>query len=305
MDDVTMSIGELARRCGVPVRTVRFYCDEGVLQSLRSAGGHRRFDASAVERLTLVRRLRALGLGLRAVVEVLAGERSVAEAAAQERAALDVSLAALAWRRASLRALEGVASTEERAARLELLAAASDGATARSTLEGFWRLAFAPTVVADDLGMFLAVGVPRPPTDPSPEQVVAYAGMVGVVSEPVLRERAFRRRRADAVAAYQHTVLRGEIGVLCDAVRAGARPAGLLDAYVRVHASARGEKDTPSFRRELAGAAALDRSAGMRRYWRHVRSVTGEHLTVGEAHFLLLDALDGSAGSGAVSTTTS
>ncbi|MER5300688.1 MerR family transcriptional regulator [Streptomyces lasiicapitis] len=290
MRNTTLSIGELARRAGVPVRTVRFYCDEGVLASVRSAGGHRRFDASAVERLTLVRRLRALGLGLPAIVAVLAGERSVAEAVAAERAALDVSLAALAWRRASLRAIEA-ASVEERAARLELLAAVSDGSMARGALEAFWSRAFAPAVPADALAMFLSVGVPAPPPDPTPEQVVAYAGMVGVVSEPAVRRLAFTRLRADEVATYQNTLLRGEIGVLCEAIRAGTEPAELLDAYVAVHASTQGATDTPSFRRTLARTAALDRSPSMHRYWRHVRDVTGEPLTVGEAHFSLLDAL--------------
>jgi hypothetical protein len=34
----------------VPVLTIRFYCDEGLLAPARSVGGHRRFDPSAVSR---------------------------------------------------------------------------------------------------------------------------------------------------------------------------------------------------------------------------------------------------------------
>lgn len=49
-----------------------------------------------VERLGLVRRLRGLGLSLPAITDVLTSRRSVAEAVAFERAALDVELAALA-----------------------------------------------------------------------------------------------------------------------------------------------------------------------------------------------------------------
>ncbi|MGW0203848.1 MerR family transcriptional regulator, partial [Nonomuraea sp. NPDC003201] len=100
----TLGIGDLAALTGVPVRTIRFYCDEGIIESVRSAGGHRRFEPAAVERLGLVRRLRGLGLGLTAITGVLNGERSMAEAVAAERAALDVQLADLAWRRACLRA---------------------------------------------------------------------------------------------------------------------------------------------------------------------------------------------------------
>ncbi|WP_217919824.1 MerR family transcriptional regulator [Actinomadura sp. BRA 177] len=105
-EDTSLGIGDLAALTGVSVRTIRFYCDEGVLEPGRSAGGHRRFDRSAVDRLRLVRRLRTLGLGLPAIVAVLTGDRSLAEAVAAERRAADAELAALAWRRASLRAIE-------------------------------------------------------------------------------------------------------------------------------------------------------------------------------------------------------
>ncbi|MGH3589360.1 MAG: MerR family transcriptional regulator, partial [Pseudonocardia sp.] len=94
-DTAALGIGDLAALTGVPVRTIRFYCDEGILPSRRSAGGHRRFARSAVERLDLVRRLRGLGLGLPAITTVLTGERSIADAVAAERAALDREVATL------------------------------------------------------------------------------------------------------------------------------------------------------------------------------------------------------------------
>ncbi|WP_278264786.1 MerR family transcriptional regulator [Nocardia sp. AG03] len=39
-DNTDITIGELARRTGLSVRTIRFYCDEGILESRRSAGDH-------------------------------------------------------------------------------------------------------------------------------------------------------------------------------------------------------------------------------------------------------------------------
>ncbi len=46
------TIGELARRTGLSVRTIRFYADAGVVQpSARSAAGYRLYDAEAVARL--------------------------------------------------------------------------------------------------------------------------------------------------------------------------------------------------------------------------------------------------------------
>ncbi|MFB7876187.1 MerR family transcriptional regulator [Nocardia sp. NPDC056064] len=79
-----VSIGELARATGLPVRTIRFYCDEGIVQAHRSQGGHRLFDEDARNQLVLIRRLRALGLGLDAITEVLRGEQSIAEVVAVE-----------------------------------------------------------------------------------------------------------------------------------------------------------------------------------------------------------------------------
>ncbi|MDN2497374.1 MerR family transcriptional regulator, partial [Nocardia nova] len=106
----------MSERTGVPVRTIRFYCDEGVLDAHRSAVGHRLFDpATAVNHLQLVRRLRTLGLGLQAITAVLTGTTSIADAVAAERAALDAELEALTWRRAVLAAVED-ASPGRRAA---------------------------------------------------------------------------------------------------------------------------------------------------------------------------------------------
>ncbi|MGY2061452.1 MerR family DNA-binding transcriptional regulator [Nocardia gipuzkoensis] len=36
-----MSIGELARRTGLPVRTIRFYSDEGMLEALHRSDCYR------------------------------------------------------------------------------------------------------------------------------------------------------------------------------------------------------------------------------------------------------------------------
>ncbi|WP_249044384.1 MerR family transcriptional regulator, partial [Crossiella equi] len=117
----TLGIGELARRTGVPVRTLRFYCDEGVLTPLRSTGGHRRFEATAVEHVRQLRRLRAVGLGLDTITEVLSGTRSLADALASARARAEADLAAAAWRQATLQAI-AQAPPGAREARLDLLA---------------------------------------------------------------------------------------------------------------------------------------------------------------------------------------
>jgi excisionase family DNA binding protein len=46
-----LTSAEAARRLGVSVSAVKRWADDGTLQSERTAGGHRRFHASEVERL--------------------------------------------------------------------------------------------------------------------------------------------------------------------------------------------------------------------------------------------------------------
>ncbi|MFI8966134.1 MerR family transcriptional regulator [Streptomyces sp. NPDC053493] len=303
-DESPLGIGDLARLTGVPVRTVRFYCDEGVLDCVRSTGGHRRFDRAAVDRLDLVRRLRGLGLGLTAVRQVVAGERSLPEAVAAERAALDVRLAELAWRRASLRAVEE-AGPAERAARLELLAAVADGAAARDTLIGFWKRTFAAPVSDAMFASFVAMAVPEPPADPTPPHVVAFAELFALARDRELIRLLQAMARDNAELVVDEDALLAGIGEACTLaepfVRAGEAPrAGPgLDRFVEAHAVARRSRDTPDFRRRLLSHVAADRDPRMRRYWQLVARAGGDPVTLGASHLWLTDSLARSVRPGA------
>lgn len=64
-------IGELARRTGVSVRSLRYYEEQELLASTRSASGQRHYTEAAVERVAFVQRLYAAGLSSRTIAEVL------------------------------------------------------------------------------------------------------------------------------------------------------------------------------------------------------------------------------------------
>ena len=84
------SIGDLSRRSGLSVRTIRFYSDVGVVPaSARSASGHRLYDVEAVARLDLVRTLGDLGLLLESIRALLNAQTSLPEVAAAHLEALD------------------------------------------------------------------------------------------------------------------------------------------------------------------------------------------------------------------------
>ena len=60
-----MKIGVLARRSGLPVKTLRYYEDLGLLPAIgRSEGGYRLFEEASLGRLAFIRRLKTLGLSL-------------------------------------------------------------------------------------------------------------------------------------------------------------------------------------------------------------------------------------------------
>ncbi|TCO54942.1 MerR family transcriptional regulator [Actinocrispum wychmicini] len=285
----TLGIGELARLTRVPVRTIRFYCDTGILTTVRSTGGHRRFAPDAVDQLTLVRRLRGLGLGLPAITDVLAGRRSMADAVAAARAELDVSLAELAWRRASLVAVEQSRPTE-RAARLDLLTAVTDSRAAHDTLVEYWRRAVANPWPEPVFEAFAAMVVPDPPAEPTAAQVMAYAQMVTLTANRLLPSLLTEH------VVDQHSMLAGvdeAIGLASPLVSAGTipGPGPVLDQFVAAHAVGRDRRDSPAFRQELLTTLASGREPGFRRYWGLYAEVTGETTTLGGTHIWLLDSL--------------
>lgn len=68
----TLTIGQLAHACGVGVETIRFYERQGLLPAPpRSGAGYRHYPASAVQRLSFIRRAKELGFTLKEISELL------------------------------------------------------------------------------------------------------------------------------------------------------------------------------------------------------------------------------------------
>ena len=112
--DRLYSIGELARRTGLAVKTIRFYSDRGIVAPAgRSPAGYRLYDADAVARLDLVRTLRDLGVDLPTIRKVVNRELPLPAVAAAHAEALDVQIRILRLRRAVLTAVARRGSTPE------------------------------------------------------------------------------------------------------------------------------------------------------------------------------------------------
>lgn len=59
-----MRIGELAQRAGTSSRSLRYYEQQGLLDTRRTANGHRDYDESDLRLVHQIRELLAIGFGL-------------------------------------------------------------------------------------------------------------------------------------------------------------------------------------------------------------------------------------------------
>ncbi|MBI5255202.1 MAG: redox-sensitive transcriptional activator SoxR [Burkholderiales bacterium] len=69
-DQITIS--ELARRAGVAASALRYYEEQGLLASNRSAGGHRQYPRHVLRRVGFIRAAQAVGLALPEIRDALA-----------------------------------------------------------------------------------------------------------------------------------------------------------------------------------------------------------------------------------------
>lgn len=65
-------IGTLARRSGVPIKTIRYYEERGLLPKVtRTGSGYRLYAPETVNRLEFVKKAQALGLRLKDIRQIL------------------------------------------------------------------------------------------------------------------------------------------------------------------------------------------------------------------------------------------
>jgi DNA-binding transcriptional MerR regulator len=188
-----LTIGQLARRSGVPVRTIRFWSDEGVLpETDRSSGNYRRYDSRAVARLDLVRTLRELGMGLDDIRLVLERRRSVEDVAAAHVQAIDHQIRVLRTQRAVCTLLARGAPSPRKAALMNDLARLSASERQRM-IDEFVDATFAGTdPEAPGAGIANAMRTlpPELPDEPTTEQVEAWVELAELVKDPAFRARA-------------------------------------------------------------------------------------------------------------------
>ena len=64
-----LSVGQVARRCGVNVSTLHFYEEKGLIHSTRNAGNQRRYKKDVLRRVSVIKAAQKMGITLAAIEE--------------------------------------------------------------------------------------------------------------------------------------------------------------------------------------------------------------------------------------------
>ncbi|MEL6982209.1 MAG: MerR family transcriptional regulator, partial [Actinomycetota bacterium] len=105
-NDELLRIGQVVELSGTPATTIRYYEQLGLLVAATRVGGQRRFHASVIATLMVIRFCRVAGLSLEDVAIVLddrsPGRASTRDVAARQIERIDAQMAELALARSMM-----------------------------------------------------------------------------------------------------------------------------------------------------------------------------------------------------------
>lgn len=261
--DTLYSIGDLARRTGLAVKTVRFYSDRGIVPpTTRSPAGYRLYGIDAVARLDLVRTLRELGLDLPTIQKVVDREVPLPEVAAAHAEALAVQIRMLRLRRAVLTAVARRGSTPEEMDLMHRLAKLSEDER-RCLIDEFLDTVFGGLHAHPGFVGIRRSLTPELPDNPEVEQVEAWVELAELSQNHDFRAsiRCMAEHHAAERAQGDSTgVRRDAVAIVCNpagaALAADIDPASpqadpIVAAATAQYARILGQPDDVDLRRRL------------------------------------------------------
>jgi DNA-binding transcriptional MerR regulator len=179
--ETTYSIGRLARLSGVPIKTIRYYADEGLLPpSGRTPAGHRRFDEADLARLQLIRSLRELGVDLLTIRSALAGHAELGDLLSAHIRTLETRIRGLQRQLVVLRAA-GESPSPATVRRVQALAQL-DATERRAFFDRFWDRV-SGDAPSEGAARLRRLGTVDLPDDPTPEQLDAWIELAELVAD--------------------------------------------------------------------------------------------------------------------------
>jgi DNA-binding transcriptional MerR regulator len=284
-----ISIGELARLTGLPVKTVRYWSDIGLApEAERSPSGYRRYDEAGLARIELVRTLRDLGLDIATIRRVLERRAGLAEVASAHADAIDLHIRRLTLRRSLLRAIARRGARPDEVQRMTAFARTSADEAGR-IMEEFIASVFAEHP-DDPFAARMRGALPELPTEPSDAQVDAWVELAGLVGDPDFRARVrqmvdegARARSERDISDTDEATRRAGAAVVeraGAALSAGIAPDApeatpIVDELVGLFATAAHKPDDAGYRAELVWYLETFSDARVERYWQLIGIING------------------------------
>ncbi|MEU1983763.1 MerR family transcriptional regulator [Nocardia sp. NPDC019395] len=288
MDDETLfTIGALATRTGLTVKTIRFYSDKGIVPATSySPAGYRLYDTRALARLELVRTLRELDIDLATVRRILARETSLSEVAAAHADALDVQIRTLRLRRAVLRAVAERDSNPQEMDLMHKLVNLSEAERHR-LIHDFVDGTFGGVEANPAVVELLRSSMPDLPGEPTTEQVRAWMELVELVRDDDFRAAVRRmaeyqaKERAEGdTTGLHHELTEAVREEVSRALAAGIAPESaaaqpVIAGLTRQYAETFGKEDGRPLRRWILERLEVADDPRVTRYWQLVGTING------------------------------
>ncbi|MFD5801434.1 helix-turn-helix domain-containing protein [Streptomyces sp. NPDC127020] len=291
------SIGDLSVRTGVPVRTIRFYSDTGLLPPAhRTPAGYRRYGDASVGRLHLICVLRDLDVDLPTIRRVLDDGLSVAEVAAAQREATALRIRTLRLRQSIMRLVAERGSSPEETVLMHRLTHLTT--EERKRLVADFVAGLAPGTSQARGAAVLGTALPVLPDDPSDAQLAAWVEIAELMADDGFRTRlahgAFAAADETALPRVDSGKAAGLVSFTREAV-AAARGAGIepdsaeaapvVDAVVARFAEVLGRPAGPGLREWMAREFEAGHDPVVERYWRLVWMVNDWQVVDGHLPF--------------------
>jgi DNA-binding transcriptional MerR regulator len=285
MKKQSLTIGELSRLTGVPVKTLRFWSDEGLLPpATRTSHGYRLYAEDATIRLDLVRTLREAGLGLEAIKKVLRNDLSLADALRLQLAAVEAHASSLQRVAAALRAALRTGDPNESDVRRLCAVTQLTNEERKNVVERYYqRIADGIPLDSPWRKKLAEASKPQLPDNPTPEQLDAWIELSELLTDESFVERQRTHAREAAENKLDMLKLRN---ANIDAARAaasaralGASPGSdagraVVEGFVAAIADAAGKPVDDRLRRGMY-ERYLSYDPRHARYWELVAIMTG------------------------------
>lgn len=275
-----LKIGDLARRTGVAVKTLRLYSDEGILPPAgRTAAGYRTYDEAAIARVELVRTLREAGIGIEGIREVVSHELSLAEALRIQLAAVEAHIVSLEHVASALRAALRSEPTEQDVRRIAAVTKLSNEER-RKVIEGFYEEVSRGTHMDPTFRkQVIETAVPVLPEVPTRAQLDAWIEMAEILRDPGFLEATRASIEETWTEGFDHVAYREAAQRMVDERRGvdptSAEAKAIVERAIAGFARASGKEPTEEFRRDLRRKyEGMDPRAT--RYWELVAILKGD-----------------------------